>query len=123
MSEIQKVNFEDKVNQLSEHWSPAIIGDVNDTQIKIAKILGEFAMHHHEKEDEAFIVIKGVLKMNFEEGQQIVLHPGEMIVVPKGVPHQPVAEEEVHILLIEPSSTLNTGNVTNELTKKVLKRL
>ena len=123
MANIEKANFADKVNQLAEFWSPAIIGEVNDTLIKIAKIKGEFDMHLHEEEDEAFIVLKGVLEMRFENDDPIILHPGEMVVVPKGVLHQPVAEEEVHIILVEPSSTLNTGNLVNEKTKRVLDRI
>ena len=123
MANIEKANFTDKVNQLAEFWSPAIIGEVNDTLIKIAKIKGGFDMHLHEEEDEAFIVLKGVLEMRFENDDPIILHPGEMVVIPKGVLHQPVAEEEVHIILVEPSSTLNTGNLVNEKTKRVLDRI
>ena len=119
---IEKINFTDKAKKITDFWSPAIVGEVNDTQIKMAKIHGEFVMHHHEEEDEAFIVLKGELKMVFEEGEMI-LFPGEMVVVPRGMRHKPVAEQEVHILLIEPSSTLNTGDLINEKTKKQLKRI
>jgi mannose-6-phosphate isomerase-like protein (cupin superfamily) len=120
--EIKVVNFNDKLSSFTDHWSPRIIGEVNTTQIKIAKLKGDFVMHHHEDEDEAFIVLKGILKMVMED-KTLEIHPGEMIVIPRGTPHQPIAEEEVHIMLIEPSTTLNTGNVRNDFTKDKLEQI
>jgi mannose-6-phosphate isomerase-like protein (cupin superfamily) len=120
--EIKVVNFQDKLSSFTDYWSPRIIGEVNTTQIKIAKLKGDFVMHHHEDEDEAFIVLRGVLKMVMKD-KTLEINPGEMVVIPRGTPHQPIAEEEVHIILIEPSTTLNTGNVRNELTKDELEQI
>ena len=119
--EIKVVNFKEKLSSFSDHWSPRIIGEVNDTQIKIAKLKGDFVMHHHEDEDEAFIVLSGVLKMVMED-KTLEIRPGEMVVIPRGISHQPIAEDEVHIMLIEPGTTLNTGNVRNALDQRGLGR-
>jgi mannose-6-phosphate isomerase-like protein (cupin superfamily) len=117
-----KVNLKEKLALFSEHWSPRIVGELNGQHVKLAKLEGEFVWHHHEHEDELFFVVKGSLTMRLREGD-IVLNEGEFLIVPRGVEHQPVAEEEVHILLFEPASTLNTGNVRNELTVEHLDRV
>lgn len=116
------VNLKDKFNQFSDRWSPKIIGELNDSYVKAAKLKGEFVWHHHDHEDELFLVIKGTLQMKFRDREAIV-REGEFIVVPHGVEHLPVADEEVHLVLIEPKTTLNTGNVTNERTVAQLDRL
>jgi mannose-6-phosphate isomerase-like protein (cupin superfamily) len=118
---MSKVNLKEKLALFSEHWSPRIVGELNGQHVKLAKLQGEFVWHHHEHEDELFFVVKGSLTMRLREGD-IVLNEGEFLIVPRGVEHQPVAEEEVHILLFEPASTLNTGNVSNELTVEHLER-
>jgi mannose-6-phosphate isomerase-like protein (cupin superfamily) len=116
------VNLKDKFNQFSDRWSPKIIGELNDSYVKAAKLKGEFVRHHHDHEDELFLVVKGTLRMKFRDSEAIV-REGEFIVVPHGVEHLPVADEEVHLVLIEPKTTLNTGNVTNERTVPQLERL
>ena len=116
MTEIQKVNIEEKFGLFSDYWSPRIAGDLNDSHIKLVKVKGEFTWHHHETEDELFLVVKGRLVIQLRD-RDIVLDEGEFAVIPKGVEHRPVAEQEAHILLLEPKSlTRNTGNVENELT-------
>src|SRR5690606_9309587 len=117
MSEIRKINIAEKFNQIDEFWSPRTIGEINDTAVKIAKIHGEFIWHLHENEDEMFLVIKGRLLLKFRD-QDVWLDEGEMIVVPRGVEHMPVAEEEVQIMMVELNTTLNTGNVQNERTRE-----
>lgn len=116
------VNLKDKFNQFSGRWSPKIIGEFNDSYVKAAKLKGEFVWHHHDHEDELFLVVKGTLRMKFRDRESIV-REGEFIVVPHGVEHLPVADEEVHLVLIEPKTTLNTGNVTNERTVSQLERI
>ena len=116
------VNLKDKFNQFSDRWSPKIIGELNDSYVKAAKLQGEFVWHHHDHEDELFLVVKGTLRMKFRDREAIV-REGEFIVVPHGVEHLPVADEEVHLVLIEPKTTLNTGNVTNERTVSQLERI
>ena len=113
--EYQTINLKDKFLKFSEHWSPKIIAQMNDYHFKLAKVQGEFVWHDHPETDEAFIVIGGKLEILFRDGQ-VTLNEGEMYVVPKGVEHKPVAEEECHILLIEPAGTINTGNVVSEKT-------
>ena len=110
-----KVNLREKLAMFSEFWSPRIVGELNDQQVKLAKLKGEFVPHHHDNQDELFLVLKGKLEIRFPEGAA-VLQEGEFIIVPRGVEHQPVAEEEVHVLLFEPAGTLNTGNVQSECT-------
>lgn len=112
---LTKVNLADALARFSDHWSPRIAGQVNDCHIKLAKLKGEFVWHHHEHEDELFLVIKGRLTMRLRDGD-VTVNPGEFIIVPRGVEHCPVADEETHILLFEPAATLNTGNVRNERT-------
>lgn len=112
---MDKINLEAKLATFTEHWSPKIVGQVNDVHVKVAKLKGEFAWHHHETEDELFLVVKGRLRLEFRD-RHVWLDEGEFLVVPRGVEHRPVAEEEVHLVLIEPAGTLNTGNVRNERT-------
>jgi mannose-6-phosphate isomerase-like protein (cupin superfamily) len=116
------VNLRDKFARFSDYCNPRIIGEVNDCQVKAVKLKGEFVWHHHEREDELFLVVKGTLRMKFRDREAIV-NEGEFVIVPRGVEHCPVADEEVHIVLIEPKSTLNTGNITNERTVAHLERI
>jgi len=111
----QPINFKEKLAKFSEQWSPKIIAQLNDYHFKVAKIQGEFIWHDHPETDEVFVVVKGHLVILFRDGE-VSLDEGEMFVVPKGVEHKPVAENECHILLIEPAGTVNTGNVVNERT-------
>lgn len=112
---MEKVNIAQKFTLFQEHWSPKIVGQLNDSHVKLAKLKGEFVWHHHENEDEMFLVIKGRLLIKFRE-RDIWLKEGEFVIIPKGVEHLPVAPEEVHVMLLEPKTTLNTGNVQNEHT-------
>lgn len=109
------INFEERLKKFSEHWSPKIIAQLNDYHFKLAKVKGEFIWHDHPETDEVFVVLKGELEILFRDGK-ISLNEGEMFVVPKGMEHKPVAENECHILLIEPGGTVNTGDITNERT-------
>ena len=111
----QPINFQEKLTKFSEHWSPRIIAQMNDYHFKIVKIEGEFTWHDHPETDEVFMVLKGELAIQFRDGS-VILHEGEMFVVPKGLEHRPVAQQECHILLIEPVGTVNTGDVVNERT-------
>ncbi|RNI30619.1 cupin domain-containing protein [Rufibacter latericius] len=106
---MHKVNLTEKLALFTDHWNPRIVGELNGQYVKLAKLKGEFVWHHHEQEDELFLVVKGQFKMEFRD-KTIDLHEGEFLIVPKGVEHRPVAEEEVSVLLFEPASTLNTGN-------------
>ena len=108
--EYTSINLQEKFSKFSEHWSPKIIAQLNDYHFKLAKIQGEFIWHDHPETDEVFFVVKGNLDILFRDGK-VTLHEGEMFVVPKGVEHKPVAEQECHILLVEPAGTVNTGNV------------
>lgn len=117
-----KVNLASKLALFSDYWSPKIVAELNGQQVKLVKFQGEFVWHHHENEDELFLVIEGHLRMQFED-REVALGPGELIVVPRGVEHRPCAEGEVHVLLFEPASTLNTGDVVNERTVRDLERL
>jgi mannose-6-phosphate isomerase-like protein (cupin superfamily) len=112
---VEKVNIDQKLSLFSEHWSPKIVGELNGQQVKLVKFQGEFVWHHHENEDELFLVVHGQFKMMFRD-RTVILNPGEFLIVPKGVEHKPVAEEEVHVMLLEPASTLNTGNTIGEKT-------
>ena len=111
----QPINLQEKFYKFSTHWSPKIIAQLNDYHIKIAKVQGEFVWHSHPETDEVFLVTDGVLEIHFRDGV-VTLHPGEMYVVPKGVEHKPCADKECHIMLIEPSGTVNTGELVNERT-------
>ncbi len=119
---METINIRQKLSLFTDHWNPRIIGELNGQQVKAVKLHGEFYWHHHDHEDELFLVIKGVLKMEFRDKTEII-NEGEFIIVPCGVEHKPVAEQEVEILLFEPVSTLNTGNVENERTQKNLERI
>jgi mannose-6-phosphate isomerase-like protein (cupin superfamily) len=119
---MEKVNITEKLNLFSDHWNPRIIGELNGQQVKAAKLKGEFVWHHHDHEDELFLVVKGILKMEFRD-KTVLINPGEFIIVPRGVEHKPVAEEEVELLLFEPASTLNTGNIQNDLTREHLQKI
>jgi mannose-6-phosphate isomerase-like protein (cupin superfamily) len=127
---MDKINLEQKLTLIAEHWKPHIVGDLNGQQVKIVKFQGPFTWHHHDNEDELFLVIKGKFRMEYRVGvdaagqeRSIWLEPGELVIVPRGVEHRPVADEEAHVLLFEPATTLNTGNVENELTVHNLARL
>jgi len=116
---IEKINITQKFKLVNEYWSPRIAGELNDTYIKFAKLEGEFVWHHHENEDELFLVVKGVLRMALRE-REVTIEEGEFIIIPRGVEHKPIAENEVHVLLIEPKGTVNTGIIRNERTKDEL---
>ena len=119
---MEKINLEQKCSLFHEFWSPKIVGELNDSYIKLAKLKGEFDWHHHDQEDELFLVVKGQLTIKFRD-REVSLGAGELIVIPKGVDHLPVAVDEVQVMLIEPKGTLNTGNVITEKTKEVLERI
>lgn len=112
---MEKVNLNQKFSQFQDYWQPKIAGELNDTYIKLAKLKGEFVWHHHETEDELFLVVKGTLLIKLRD-RDILLQEGEFTIIPKGVEHLPIADEEAHVLLLEPKTTLNTGNVQNERT-------
>jgi mannose-6-phosphate isomerase-like protein (cupin superfamily) len=119
---MDKINLREKFNLFSEYWSPKIIGELNGQQVKLTKIKEEFVFHHHDDEDELFMVIKGKLAMEFRD-KTVEVNEGEIIIVPKGVEHKPVADEETWVMLFEPASTLNTGNIVNERTKSQLEMI
>jgi mannose-6-phosphate isomerase-like protein (cupin superfamily) len=119
---MQVINLAEKLSRFQDSWNPRIIARLNGQLVKLAKLSGEFVWHQHEKEDELFLVLKGTLRMQLRDGERI-LGPGEMIVIPRGVEHLPVADEECHVLLFEPESTLNTGEVENERTVRDLQEL
>jgi len=112
---IQTVNIAQKLGLFHDYWSPKIAGELNDMQVKLVKLKGEFVWHHHDNEDELFLVLKGKLLIRLRD-RDLHIGEGEFVIIPRGVEHLPVAEEEVHVLLLEPKSTLNTGNVRNEKT-------
>jgi mannose-6-phosphate isomerase-like protein (cupin superfamily) len=112
---MEKVNLTEKFDLFDEYWSPKIVGELNGQYVKLAKLKGEFVWHHHEAEDELFLVVKGRLIVKLRE-KDVILEEGEFFIVPRGIEHKPVAEEEVHALLFEPASTLHTGNVRTERT-------
>ena len=116
---MNKINLTEKFKLFNEHWNPKIVGELNGSYIKLAKLKGEFDWHHHENEEEMFLVVKGELIIKFRD-EDIAINAGEFIVIPRGVEHLPVAPEEVHVMLIEPKETLNTGNIINEKTKQVI---
>ena len=122
MSTVEKVNIREKLARFQDQWSPKIVGELNGQQVKLVKFQGEFLWHHHEHEDELFLVVKGRFRMDFRD-RQVWLEEGEFLIVPRGVEHRPVAEDEAHVLLFEPASTLNTGNVQNERTLSQLERI
>ncbi len=119
---MEKVNLAEKFSLFNDHYNPRIVGELNGQQVKLVKLKGEFIWHKHDVEDELFLVIKGRLKMEYRD-KTIEINEGEFIILPHGVEHRPVADEEVHILLFEPASTLNTGDVQHEKTRANLEKL
>ena len=119
---MEKVNLQQKLSQFGEYWSPKIVGDLNGQYVKLVKFQGEFVWHHHDQEDEMFLVVRGRFRMEYRF-RQVWLEEGEFVIVPRGIEHRPVAEEEAHVLLFEPATTLNTGNILNERTIQELERL
>lgn len=117
-----QVNLSSKFSEIHEHWQPHIAGELNGQMVKLVKFQGEFVWHHHDNEDEMFFVVKGRFRMEFQD-KSVMIREGEFIVVPRGVEHKPVADQECWVMLFEPASTLNTGNVVNERTVRELKRL
>jgi mannose-6-phosphate isomerase-like protein (cupin superfamily) len=119
---MDKVNLAQKFSLFQEYWSPKIAGEINDSYIKLGKFKGEFVWHHHEAEDELFLVVRGRLLIKLRD-RDIFLEEGEFVIIPRGVEHLPIAEEEAHVLMLEPKTTLNTGNVQNERTIADLDRI
>jgi mannose-6-phosphate isomerase-like protein (cupin superfamily) len=119
---MEKVNLAEKLGSFMEHWSPKVVGELNGQQVKLVKFQGPFVWHHHDHEDELFLVVKGRFRMELRD-KNIWIEEGEFIIIPRGLQHRPVAEEEAHVLLFEPASTLNTGNVRNERTLERLEKI
>jgi len=119
---MEKVNVTQKLSQFSAHWNPKIVGELNGQHVKLVKLKGPFIWHLHEAEDELFLVIKGRFRMEFRD-RHVWLEEGEFLIVPRRVEHRPVADEEAHVLLFEPASTLNTGNIRDERTVEQLERI
>jgi mannose-6-phosphate isomerase-like protein (cupin superfamily) len=123
---LDKVNLAQKLSLFTDHYSPKIVGEVNDAYVKLVKLKGDFMWHHHDHEDELFFVVKGALRMKVRENggeRECMVHPGEFIIIPRGVEHLPSADEETHVMLLEPKTTLNTGNVDSERTVHELQRI
>lgn len=124
---LAKVSLANKFSLFQDYYSPKIVGELNDSYVKLVKLQGEFVWHHHDHEDEMFLVVKGCLFMGLQDDggarREVAIHPGEFIIVPKGVEHKPRADEETHIMLLEPKTTLNTGNVRGDRTVEVLDRI
>ena len=116
------ISLKEKFSRFSDFANPRVLGEINDMHVKAVKLKGEFLWHHHDAEDELFLVVKGTLRMKFR-GHEAVVREGEFVIVPRGVEHCPVADEEAHIVLIEPKSTRNTGNIVNERTVAQLERI
>ena len=119
---METVNLTEKLESFSDYWNPKVVGELNGQQVKLVKLKGEFVRHHHEHEDELFMVIRGCLRIKLPD-RQVEINPLEFFIVPRGVEHCPEADEECHVLLLEPASTLNTGNVRNERTVEELQRI
>jgi mannose-6-phosphate isomerase-like protein (cupin superfamily) len=119
---MEKINLAEKFSRFQDRWSPKVVGDLNENYVKLVKLQGDFTWHHHDNEDELFLVVRGRMRMGLREGD-VELSEGEIFIVPKGVEHRPAAEEECWVLLIEPKTTLNTGNVVNERTVAELDRI
>ena len=119
---MDKINVNEKLTLFSDHWNPRIIGELNGQPVKLVKLKGEFVWHKHDEEDELFLVIAGVLQMEFRD-KTVVINEGELIIVPRGKEHRPVAENEVSVMLFEPATTINTGDVRGELTRDTLNRI
>jgi mannose-6-phosphate isomerase-like protein (cupin superfamily) len=122
LGSVDKVNVAEKLSLFEEHWNPKIVGELNGQHVKLVKFSGEFVWHHHDDEDEMFLVVDGRFRMEFRD-REVWIERGEFIVVPHGVEHRPVAEEGTSVMLFEPASTLNTGNVTGEMTVAELDRI
>jgi mannose-6-phosphate isomerase-like protein (cupin superfamily) len=122
LGSVEKVKIAEKLSLFDERWSPKVVGELNGQHIKLVKLLGEFVWHHHDEEDEMFLVIDGRIRMEFRD-REVWIEEGEFIVVPRGVEHRPVAEEEASVMLFEPASTLNTGNVRDGMTVTELDRI
>ena len=123
---MRKINLAEKLARIQDHWNPRIAGELNHQLIKLVKFQGPFTWHHHETEDEMFLVVKGRFRMDYREHgveQETWIEPGEFIIVPRGVEHRPFAEDECEVMLFEPASTLNTGNVEDDFTRKQLERI
>jgi mannose-6-phosphate isomerase-like protein (cupin superfamily) len=116
------VNLTEKFDKIQDYWNPRMLGELNDFAVKAVKLKGEFVWHHHDVEDELFLVMKGTLRMRFRDHEAVV-REGEFLIVPHGVEHMPVADDEVHLILLEPKSTLNTGNLDNERTVRQLEQI
>ncbi len=126
MPSICVVNFSDKFSKFDDYWSPRIAGELNDSYVKFAKIKGEFVWHRHEQEDEMFLVVRGTLHIAVRENgveRELTIRPGEFVIIPRGVEHLPKADDEVHLVMLEPKTTLNTGDVRNERTREELQRI
>lgn len=119
---MQVVNIKDKFSKFSDHWNPRIIGQLNGQDVKIAKVKGEFVWHNHTDEDELFYIIKGSLKIDFEDGIRTI-NEGEMLIIPRGVEHKPIAEKEVWIMLFEPQSTKHTGDLDTDMTVEKFEKI
>jgi mannose-6-phosphate isomerase-like protein (cupin superfamily) len=119
---MEKVNLAQKFSQFSDQWSPKVVGELNGQMVKLVKFKGPFTWHHHDNEDEMFLVISGSFDMELQ-GETIRIHAGEFIIIPRGAEHRPNAKDECEVMLFEPGTTLNTGNVENERTLKTLQRL
>ena len=119
---MDKVNLTEKLDSFTEHWKPKIVGELNGQMVKLVKFQGEFVWHKHDAEDELFLTVRGRFRMEFRD-RNVWLEPGEFLIVPRGVEHRPVADEEAEVLLFEPASTLNTGDVRNERTVEQLERI
>lgn len=119
---MNKVNIRDQLKLINNYWNPIIVGELNGQMVKLVKIKGEFVMHHHEKEDEMFLVLDGEFQMDYGDRLETI-KKGEFVIVPRGIDHRPIAREEAHILLFEPATVLNTGNIRNEMTVDNPKKL
>jgi mannose-6-phosphate isomerase-like protein (cupin superfamily) len=119
---MDKINLTEKFSQFSEYYSPKIAGELNGQMVKLVKFKGPFVWHHHDNEDELFYVVRGTFNMEFRD-KTVTINEGEFIIVPRGVEHRPNAKEEVHVVLFEPATTLNTGNVKNEMTLDELEKI
>jgi mannose-6-phosphate isomerase-like protein (cupin superfamily) len=119
---MEKINLEEKFSMFTEQWNPKIVGELNGQFVKLVKFQGPFVWHHHDHEDELFLVVKGSFDMELE-GKAITINAGEFIIIPHGVEHRPNAKEECEVLLFEPAATINTGNIENEMTLTQLQRL
>ncbi len=123
---MDKVNLAQKFSLFTEAYKPKIVGELNDSYVKLVKFHGDFMWHHHDNEDELFLVLKGRLRIKVREGgreRELVIHPGEFIIIPRGVEHFPTTDEEAHVMLLEPKTTLNTGNLQNDRTVAELERI